>query len=266
MSSHYSFSFRSRFAGSGVDRLALVVSAVSIVAIVVAVGVAALVQGISGFGFALVVAPIAAALFGPKSAVTLVTMLGVVIPVGMAWNLRTHLDRALASRLAATSLLGLPIGLVALILLPASALKVLIATGVIASALFLWRRPTFGHPGAVLDVTAGIVAGALATSTGTNGPPLVLALQARQLAPDAFRATYAVISVTTNVVVTIVLLASGQFRTSTIRPALWSLPLLLVCWEVGARVRDRIPAHQFRSMVLGLLVVSALVSLTAVVI
>lgn len=245
--------------------MALVVSVASIVVIVAAVGVAALVQGISGFGFALVVAPAAAALFGPKAAVTLVTVLGLVIPIGMAWNLRAHLDRPLAARLAATSLLGLPIGLVALILLPTSALKALIAVGVIASALFLWRRPTFGHPGPALDVTAGMVAGALATSTGTNGPPLVLALQARRLAPDAFRATYAAISVTTNVVVTVVLVASGQFRTAMIGPALWALPLLLVCWGIGARVRDRIPAHQFRNLVLGLLVVSAAVSLVAAV-
>jgi len=242
------------------------VSTLSVTVVVISVGVAAFVQAICGFGFALLVVPVAAAVFGPKAAVTLVTLLGTIVPAGMAWNLRDHIERPLARRISLAALAGTPIGLLVFVSLPANGLKILIAVGVLVSALFLWRRPTFDHPGPVLDIAAGVLSGALATSTGTNGPPVVLALQARHLTLDPFRSTLAVTLLLTNLAVLVVFVASGEFRTAMIVPALISLPALLIGWRAGFAIRARVPAHRFDSIVLGLLSVTAIVSIAAVVI
>ena len=42
-------------------------------------------------------------------------------------------------------------------------------------------------------MTAGFTGGILSTSTGTSGPPIVIALSAKQLEPAVFRATISAI-------------------------------------------------------------------------
>ena len=241
-------------------------SAQSILAMVATVGLAAFVQAIFGFGFALLVVPVAAVVYGPHEAVTLVTLLGTVVPAGMAWNQRRRIDRPVARRLVVAVLAGTPVGLLVFVTLPSDALRILIGVGVLASALFLWLTPSFDHPGPILDAAAGFLSGALATSTGTNGPPVVLALQARRLPPDPFRATLAVTLLLTNLAVLAVFVLSGELRTSMFGPAIASLPALGLGWFGGAAVRDRIPPHRFDHLVLGLLAVSATVSIVAAVI
>lgn len=238
-------------------------SAGVLVAVMAVVWLAGVTQATTGFGFALLVAPVVAALTSPHDAVVMISALGLIIPAGMAWKLRSHLRTAVTGRMLAGAALGTPIGLWLLTRLPADAMRVVISAAVIASAALLWRRPRVSGGGPVLDVAAGLASGALATSTGTNGPPLVLSLQARALPPDEFRANLSVTLGLTNLMVLVVFAATGELRSASLPLAAAALPALLGGWWAGNALRRRIPPERFRLLVLLLLVVGAVVSAVA---
>jgi len=231
--------------------------------IIAVVAVAATVQGIVGFGFALFVAPVTAAVVDPKAAVVVVTLLGSIIPCGMAWANRTHIVAEPATRISIGVVLGAPLGLLVLLHLPNRGLKISIAVAVLTSVLVLWRGAHLHAVSAALDVGVGVVSGALATSTGTNGPPVVLALQARRLQPDAFRATSAVCLLVANAITAVLLAVSGQLHGRLVVLCALAVPAVLVGWWAGFRLRQRIPPERFRSIVLGFLATSAAVAIVS---
>lgn len=230
-------------------------------ALVAVVLVAATVQGIVGFGFALFVAPVTAAVLDPRAAVVVVTLLGSVIPIGMAWSNRTHVVREAAGRISIGVVLGAPLGLLVLLNVPTRGLKITIAVAVLGSVLILWRGAHLHAARPAIDVGMGIVSGALATSTGTNGPPVVLVLQARRLDPDEFRATSAVCLVVANVIAAALLVATGQINVRLVTLCAVGVPADLLGWWAGFRLRQRLHPGTFRSVVLAFLAASAVVAI-----
>ena len=140
----------------------------------------ALLQAATGFGFSLLAAPLLIAAIEPEPAVVLLLVLGVEV------NLLTLLtERRRPRPLPRTTLLmlafaipGALAGVAVLRALPAAALQVAVTLGV--AGTLAARRVTTAHVPAWL---AGIAAGALTTTTSTNGPPLLLHLIGRGVEP-----------------------------------------------------------------------------------
>lgn len=243
-------------------------------AVAVVVLFAAVVQGASGFGFSLVAVPLLAVAAGPKDAVVLASVLAVASTAGLAVRFRDQVDRPLAGRLLAGACAGLPFGAVVLQLVPADAL--LLAIGVVVLAIgvvvlvftvVLARRgaPTVDDRPVRTsgDLAAGLLCGLLTTSVGTNGPPVVLRLQAHGLAAGQFRATASAVFVGCNLAAVAVFAAGGRVDRDLLVQAAVALPGLVVGLWAGDHVHRRLPAERFRTMVLGLMVLTALAAVVA---
>ena len=117
-------------------------------------------------------------------------MSSVGVPL-VAWNAlrwRADIQRREAITVTAAALLGMPIGILVLTRADDQVLTAIIGVIILALTAWLWRGlqlPT----GRTTELTAGFASGALATSVGTNGPPLVIAFQATGMEPEPFRAT-----------------------------------------------------------------------------
>lgn len=236
-------------------------------AVAVVVLFAAVVQGASGFGFSLVAVPLLAVAAGPKDAVVLASVLAVASTAGLAVRFRDQVDRPLAGRLLAGACAGLPVGAVVLQLVPADALLLAIGVVVLAFTVVLARRgvpPVDARPSRTSgDVGAGILCGLLTTSVGTNGPPVVLRLQAHRLPAGQFRATASAVFVGCNVAAVVVFAAGGRVDRDLLVQAAVALPGLVVGLWAGDHVHRRLPAERFRTLVLGLMVLTALVAVVA---
>ena len=228
---------------------------------VTVIGIGAFVAAVTGFGFALLAAPVAAAIVGPRAGIGLVTAVGILMNLGMSWSLRDDVDRPAVGRVLGGAVLGMPIGLVALTQLPATTLKIGIALAVLASVLVLWRTPHLHHVSSRTDVAAGFVSGALAASVGANGPPVVLAQQARQLPPHRLRATLSACFLSINVTVFVLLMVTGELHWDVMPLVVWSVPAMGVGYVAGAAIKDRIPIGHFRPVCLALLAASAVLSI-----
>lgn len=226
-----------------------------IAAIVVAL--AAFVQGSSGMGFALIVAPVLT-LLAPELLPVCVLILMLPLNAYVAWRERHALDKRGASWISAGRLVGTFGGLAVLALLSTQALSIFVGVSTIAAAVVTWVIPAF-TPGLIAFIVAGLITGVTETATGIGGPPLALTLQHRPVAE--MRATMAMCFLVGEVISLVFLLALGKVHGYHLTAALQLLPALAVGAIASRFVHQRIPAHTMRIFVQSFAVISGLVLL-----
>jgi uncharacterized membrane protein YfcA len=237
----------------------------------VAFALAATVQSATGFGFSLISGPLVFAVIEPSAAVGLVLVLSQVVNLLVLFGerRRPQVDWGAVRLALVAAAPGLPLGAVAVRVLPATALRVAVAAlvaTVVADRIRLHRRGRRrGDGGRPAALAAGFAVGALTTSTATNGPPLAIWLTARGLDPATLRDTVTVLFAIVDLVgVGVLAGVVGTGRTFT--HASWLLALVPVCAAgqlAGRRLFLRIPARHFEWVVLGLATAAAAASLAS---
>ena len=134
--------------------------------------------------------------------------------------------------LTAAAILGTPVGLLVLDRAGDRTLTAIIAVVVIGFAILLWRGLRL-PPTRATDAVAGFVAGTLSTSTGTSGPPIVIALSGKELSPSAFRGTISAIFLVQGSVAMVAFALGGQITPGALGVAAAGLPGLLLGAYVG---------------------------------
>ena len=224
--------------------------------------VAALVQQLSGFGFALLAVPLLSVAIGPKEAVAVTTGAGLASSGVMAWTLRAGIERPELRRMLVGAAIGLPIGVVILRQAADDPLRLALGVLLLVTVALLWRGATLGSHRPSVQVGAGVVSGVLNGSLGTGGPPVVVLLQAADTEQHRFRATTSAFFAVCDVVLIPMIVVSGA-----VGPAAWaysvtSLPAVALAAGIGAPLALRVDPGAFRRIVLALLTATALVSIT----
>ncbi|MGH3353018.1 MAG: sulfite exporter TauE/SafE family protein [Nocardioides sp.] len=221
---------------------------------------AAVAQAVSGFGSALVAVPLLALAVGPTTAVVAATMMSLLLSAGAWRHERAHVDVRLARTLTLAGVLGMPLGLVVLARFDDRSLTVLIAAAVLVTVILLWRNLPLPSGGKSLWF-AGATSGLLLTSTGMNGPPLVLSLQSAGLAARRFRATLQAVFCSQGVVAVATFAVTGHLHATTWVVVIGGAVGLPAGWAIGDRIFHRLSPERFRAIVLAGLVVTATISL-----
>ena len=235
-----------------------IVSGQEILWVIACVGLASFAQSISGFGFALLSVPLMQIVLEPRDAVVISTFIGALSTTTQAFLDRQHVDRALAKRLVMASYLGMPIGLSAFLFVSDTGLRLSLGAVVILATILLARGFSFDSPSSRLDWSFGFVSGVLATSTSTNGPPLVFLMQARNYAPQDFRSTINMVFSFVNIGAIALFLSSGQVTHESVIGALLAIPALFLALRTGYWLRPKVSVELFRRLVLGLLIASGI--------
>jgi uncharacterized protein len=233
---------------------------VSLVLVAGTVAVAAMLQSASGFGFSLIAVPIISILVGAKVAVVATDTLAFAIILSIAVSGRRDVQRRVLRVVTIAAVVGMPEGLWILTHVGDRVLSVVIACVVIGLTMLLISGAS-APEWAGGDVAAGVVSGVLATSTGTNGPPLVLALHARGVPATEFRATLSAAFVLQDIVAMLGFAVTGQFTAEVWRVVAVGLPGLVVGRLVGDRLFASLDQRRFRAVVLGLLLVTGVLTL-----
>jgi uncharacterized membrane protein YfcA len=164
--------------------------------------------------------------------------------------------------LAGWSVPGMLVGAWLLASLPAAGLQVFVACVVIgAVALRLRSRERGVVVRPAWAVPAGLLSGALSTSTSLGGPPSVFYLVHRDLTPHAMRDTLVTVSLVRLPLSVAALVLAGTWQTYE-----YWLPLVGAALHgqlVGARAFRAFGSSGYERVVLALLVTSALVSVGA---
>jgi len=216
-------------------------------------------QAATGFGFSLVAAPLVFAALEAEPAVGLLLILGLevnLLTLGTERRRPRPIVRAAVTMLVAAAP-GALVGVVVLRALPEAALQVAVTLGVLGTLIA--RRIRTAHVPAPI---AGFAAGALTTSTSTNGPPMLLHLLGRGASPEQVRDTLTVCFIGLAAIGAIALAATGTpaLPDSTLTVAL--IPAVAVAHVIGRRGFARLAASAHYEQVLtAVMVVAVLVGL-----
>lgn len=222
-----------------------------------AVFIAALMQVLSGFGFALMSVPLMTLAVPTKEAVVISTLLGAGVSSWQAWHLRERTVRPVATRMVVAAYLGMPFGFWVFVAVDDSVLRALLGLAILAAVALLAARIDLRDVGPGLDAGAGFVSGVLNTSLSTNGPPLVFALQARHLEADEFRATINTVFAFSNLLGVSMFVLAGRVTSDGLTAAVVAFPALVAGQLAGLPLRRHVAGERFRVLVLVLLVVAA---------
>ena len=228
---------------------------IAVAALVVAI--AAFVQGSTGLGFALIVAPVVG-IFEPALLPVMLLVLMIPLNLYVAWRERTSVDRGGAGWITVGRFAGTLGGLWVLVAVPVSKLSLLIGVSTVVAALAALIAPSF-RPGRLAFVAAGVFTGITETSTGIGGPPLALVYQHRP-AP-VLRSTVALCFVVGEVLSLGLLAANGQVHASQFRAAFVLIPALAFGALTSRWVHHRVDGPVMRGVVLTFAIVSGAVLL-----
>lgn len=215
-------------------------------------------QTTAGFGFALISVPFLITTLDVKEVVVFVGLLGTLNSAMVARTVWHDVPRRMVGTMLAASFVGMPLGLAVLLLAPADALRLAVAVSSIVMALALMLGVEFGGRGLAGEVVAGMTSGVLNTSTGMNGPPVVLYLQHRALPPPAFRGALSSFFVVGGCISFVAFLAAGVVTGDALTFAAAGVPAVFAGNALGARLLGRLSPGTFRFVVLGLLIATAL--------
>lgn len=234
-----------------------------VAAVIAASGV---IQLAAGFGFALASVPLLSIVLDPHRAVIVALGLATFTNGYQAVAGRRDTDPPVVGRLLAGASVGLPVGLLVYRQADEQLLGVLVGLAVLGAVAVVVRGVDLREAGPGLDLAGGALSGALTTSVGTNGPPLVFVLQARHFDQQRFRATITTTFFALDIVSMTVFALTGAIERDDLVAIAASLPGLAVGAVIGISLRRHLDAARFRRLVLGVLTaagVSAIVSALA---
>ena len=224
--------------------------------------VAALVRGYSGFGFSSVLMAGLTFVFPATAIVPLSIALEVVASSGQAKGIWRHIDRPHLTVLLVAGLIGNPIGVYLLAILPDEQLRLAILLFIAAASLILLCAPrhlfNISTPVyAIAGFTAGVVNGA----TALSGLFLALFFTLTGVRPAVMRATMIAYFFVTDVWTGGLLISSGFFGHGTVLAILLALPLLGLGVWLGSNRFFATPPDSFRTYVLWLLLLLCTIGL-----
>ncbi len=229
--------------------------------VVVVVGIAfaaAMAQGLTGFGFGLVVVPVFLLVLNVRDTVVVSTLLATVSVALLSVRVWSDVPWRPVALLLAGSVAGMPLGLAVLLLAPQDALRIGVGLSVIVMAGALARGLSISNRGLGSELAMGLVSGILRTSTSLSGPPVVLYLQGRGYPPEQFRAALVMFFLIGGVTSIGAFFGTGAVSRTALVAAAVALPAVLAGIWSGDRLLGRVDAVLFRRLVLGLLFATAL--------
>lgn len=216
-----------------------------------AIGLAIFVQSFVGFGFALISMPLITPALGLKVSAPLIALLGGTAELILLVGLREAVTLGEMGTLTLASLFGTALGILALRHVPETLL--LPVLGLILLGYALYNLLRFRLPplrAAFWPWLLGGLAGALGGAYNTSGPPVILYGHARGWEPDQFKGNLQGFFFVNNLFVLTGHWLGGLLTAEVWRLYLQALPALLLGIVGGLWLGRRIPARQFRQVVL----------------
>jgi hypothetical protein len=225
----------------------------------IAVFVAAVIRGLTGFGLAIILIPLLSIIIAPERAVLLGILIGLLngyIGYRTAWQ---RSDPAVMRPIILSAMITAPIGLLLLINTPPEIARLLIAIIAIAGfAVLSLKRPATPPPGLPPLVATGIASGFLGGFAAIPGPPVLYYFVRTGIPPDVARNAMIVIFFWSPWTTAVSALLTKRLDWNLAALALICFPLLYAGNTLGRRNFGKLAERTWRALVLALIGLSAI--------
>jgi uncharacterized membrane protein YfcA len=228
------------------------------IGISVVVFLAALLRGYAGFGSSLLMVPVLALALGPKTAVAIGVLLEGVATLMLVPASFKHVNRKTFRTMGAASVIGIPLGQLALTSLDPSVTNVCISAAVTMMAALVWKGAALRLPrGTATQVGVGAASGFLTGFGSIGGPPLVLYILSGSDAAVRKRADVIAIAGVSQGLAIVSLIFFRVLTPSGMVAALLLAPIFYFGGVIGARLFSRSSDRAYQRLALAALLVSA---------
>jgi uncharacterized membrane protein YfcA len=222
----------------------------------------ALVAGLSGFAFGLVVSSVWLFILTPLQTATLIIAFGLIVQGFSVWKLRRALDWRRLLPFVAGAALGVPLGVSILTWTNPAWLRGGVGLFLVLYSLYALLRPAIKpvtSGGAVADAGIGFLNGVLGGITGLAGILVTIWCGLRGWPKDQQRTVFQPVAVAIFLMSAFWIGTSGAVTADTIKLFLIGLPALAAGTWLGLKLFGRLDEASFRKVVLVLLLISGAV-------
>jgi uncharacterized protein len=211
---------------------------------------AAFIKATLGFGEALLAMPLLTLVLGVQAASPLIGLVGTSLSMLILCATWRSVDLRASWRLVLAAVLGVPIGVWGLAILPAAWVTVCLGMVLIVASFYNLSKPSLRtlespHWAWPFGFAAGILGGAY----NTSGPPLVLYGSFRRWTSDQFQATLQSCFLPTSIVKLLGHGIAGLWTAQVLWFYIISLPVVLAAYWLGSRFSRTMPTERFKRLV-----------------
>lgn len=217
---------------------------------------AGFVQGLTGFGSALVAIPLLSLIMDIKAAVPLCMLSGLIITGYLAVQLRQHLDKQKILPLIIGSIPGIFVGVTLLKEVDSNVIRSCIGFLLISYSLYnLLAHPRPLNPPKTWGYVAGFLTGAIGAAFSAGGPPTIVYTTLTSWKKDEIKATLTGFFVLNGILTATVHAFTGVSTLETAQFFAVTAPFVLLGTVYGARVSGRVNRKTYLQIIYGFLIV-----------
>lgn len=217
--------------------------------------IASIIQGIVGFGFALISVPL----------LSLILPLDIIVPIVVAGSLvtnciivyftREHIRLKQIKTMIIFGLLGIPLGVYGLNKINPDVLKMIIGILIISTSIFMIKGIKVKFKNVKISYgIAGFISGFLKGCVSISGPPIVLFLSNEGYEKNEFKANLALYSTIINILTILMYIISGILKRNMVSTIGLNSLAIIVGSFIGLHISKKIDDKYFRTTVLILLI------------
>lgn len=225
-------------------------------------------QTVTGFGYAIITAPLLALVLGAKETVMLVMLTGFIIRLFLAGATRNQGSYRTILFIVVSSILGAIPGAYVMTRISNDSLKLFIGFLLLLFTGLLWKNVSLPlRQNKFAESLIGLLSGFLSTTTGINGPPVVLYYLNAQAETNRveFRANLTRYFLLINIASIIFSSIAGTLNFSDLwLPTLLAVPALAIGFFLGERLFAKISATLLRKSSLVMILLSSLAMIWSV--
>ncbi|MGQ8337130.1 sulfite exporter TauE/SafE family protein [Sunxiuqinia sp. A32] len=219
----------------------------------VVVLMAALLKGMTGFGFALLAVPLLSLIFPIQSLIPAMTIFNLITSVYILTKIKLKIKAKYFLPMLLASLIGIPIGVYVLTYFPEKMLELAAGISIFSISMVFLLGGNHLAPEKRREkpiVFAGFLSGLLTSSMSIGGPPIALAMNRKGYSKESFRKIFALISVINAAISSILYVVKGIFVAFSVKFAIVLLPVIIVGSKIGNVMATRIDQLLFRKVIL----------------
>jgi len=222
---------------------------------------ASFLQGLTGFGFAILAAPLCLLFFEQQEVVIVLSAVSLLLNLYLVLKIKASPDFQILRQLLLAGIMGLPVGVAVLLMFNPEFLKISTSLLVLTFALLsLFPKLSF-KKNDWITVNVGFLSGLLQSGIGLNGPILALTLNSYDLEPIKIRKTLAILFLALSSFSIPLFILSNIVNQKVISLSLLALPFICLGAWLGNIAFDNSKQHHFKLMTMALSVIAALYSI-----
>lgn len=224
------------------------------------------INGLAGFGTALLALGFWLQIMPPVSAVSIVVIMSVASGLQGAWVVRRAIfnqPKRLA-RFVIPGVLGVPLGVAALSALDPQDIKVAIGSMMVLYGGFFSLRkslPKFDRPTPITDSFVGFLGGVLGGAASLSGALPTMWCSMRTWSKSETRAVLQPYNIIVLALTALVFLLRGNYTLDIVIQILLALPITLLFAQMGIAVFKRLSDDQFRRLLITMMFISGAILL-----